>query len=172
MLFPNNDSKQILNSVIGEKINEIMGMNVLINTEEMTIRELYDIYNDNSTVFEKTEEIKAEDNNQKAKQILINQVKEYIENNYSKGILKNDVADYFNINKDYLGRIFKEGTGKSISEYMLEIRINKAKELIAKNYSHSQICQSIGYIDTRSFRRLFLKVTGMTLQEYKERYLL
>lgn len=168
MLFPNNDSKQIDNSVIGEKINEIMGINVSINTEEMTIKDLYEIYNDNSTAFEKTDEIKEEDNNQKAKQILINQVKEYIENNYSKGILKNDVADYFNINKDYLGRIFKEGTDRSISEYMLEIRINKAKELVAQNYSHSQICQSVGYIDTRSFRRLFLKVTGMTLQEYKE----
>ena len=168
LLFPGSDSKQIQNTVIIEKIHEIMGMGCTINSEEMTVAQLYDKYNDSNAASEKTEPGKVDTANGKVKNILVERVKEYIEKNYSNGILKNDVADYFNINKDYLGRKFKEETGKSITEYMLEIRINKAKQLIEQNYSFSEICYRVGYIDTRNFRRLFQKATGMTMQEYKD----
>ena len=103
-----------------------------------------------------------------AKQTCVNNVIAYIGENYDKGILKKDIADHFNMNSTYLGRIFKEITGKRLSEYMIETRMEKAAELIRQGGKIEDICYQVGYMDVRNFRRMFRRYTGMTFQEFRK----
>ncbi len=91
----------------------------------------------------------------------------YINDNYDIGITVNDITVKFHVSRSYLTRQFKEITGKTITEYMIDIRMKKAVELAAENISTENICKMIGYIDVRNFRRLFQRYTGKTIQEYK-----
>ncbi|MCT4544294.1 MAG: response regulator [Vallitalea sp.] len=101
---------------------------------------------------------------------LISQIKEYInehycENSMSLGI----VANTFNKNPAYISKLFKNETGDKFLDYIIKLRINKAKELLndvsIKTY---EIAEMVGYADTSHFIKVFKKYTGMSTSEYRE----
>lgn len=93
---------------------------------------------------------------------------EYIKNNFHKDISLDDVSKVVNISPYYFSRIFKEGTGKNFVEYLTEIRIEKAKELLeTTEYSMKEICTMCGYSDPNYFSRSFKKNVGVTPTEFK-----
>lgn len=162
------------NNVTSEEIEyEILntiGITVKIHSsEEMTVLDLYRIDSEKLGSDERDKLInsKKADNETNIKKQYVDEVKKYIDVNYQRELLKKDIADRFNMNSIYLGRQFKEVTGKNITEYIQEVRINAAKELLKTDMSLSDVCFSVGYIDMRNFKRLFRKVTGMTISEYR-----
>lgn len=97
--------------------------------------------------------------------------REFIEKNYAdKNLTLNLVADMVNISPNYFSRIFSKNEGCTFVEYLTNIRINKAKELLmCSNMKAVNIANEIGYRDSHYFSCLFKKQTGCTPKEYRER---
>jgi len=100
---------------------------------------------------------------------VVDIAKEYIKQNYSKALSLDEVSYYVNISPYYFSKIFKEGTGENFIEYLTNIRIEKAKELLStSDYSMKEICVMVGYSDPNYFSRSFKKNVGVTPTEYKD----
>lgn len=101
---------------------------------------------------------------------VIEEAEAYIQKNFGKEISLDDVSREVNISPYYFSKIFKESTGKNFIEYVTEIRIEKAKELLlTSDYSMKEICLMTGYSDPNYFSRAFKKNVGVTPTEYKEK---
>ena len=93
----------------------------------------------------------------------------YITQNYSQNIKINDLADYVGVNRSYLASSFKKATGYSPKEYLLSLRMEKAKSLLTKtNYSIGQIAAEVGYTDQLAFSRMFKRRFGESPRKYRE----
>lgn len=90
----------------------------------------------------------------------IGKIKKYIEENYMKDIGLEDIASAVGFDKSYIGRIFKKSEGKTIMNYVLEYRIEKANSLIKKGMSVSEVSYAVGFNDPAYFSKCFKKVTG------------
>lgn len=100
---------------------------------------------------------------------VIDASKKYIENNYTKNINLEDVSREVNISSYYLSRIFKESTGVNFIDYLTNLRVEKAKELLSStNLSMKEVATKAGYADPNYFSKLFKKIVGVTPTEYRE----
>ena len=100
---------------------------------------------------------------------IIKNAQVYIAQNYSKDLILDDVSKELQLSPYYFSKLFKKRTGKTFIEYVTDLRIEKAKELLRNsNKSMKEICIEIGYTDPNYFSRTFKKNTGVTPSEYKE----
>ena len=100
----------------------------------------------------------------------IDAVLAYIDDNYMKDISSSDIANFIRLNRSYLFKLFKQQTGMSVSQYLIQYRINKACEFLTEyNFSIGQIARMVGIDDIYYFSKLFKKITGLTPTEYKKR---
>lgn len=93
----------------------------------------------------------------------------YMHHNYDKPLAVDQLAAYMHLHPNYLHRIFKAETGKTIMGYLTEIRIEKAKMLLEQ--TDILIIDLSGYIGINSrqyFSYVFKKHTGMSPLEYKK----
>ena len=99
----------------------------------------------------------------------IEQAKRYIEANYNKEISLDDVSREVDISPYYFSKLFKDETGVNFIEYLTNIRLDRAKELLgSSDLSMKEICLEIGYADPNYFSRMFKKNLGVTPTEFKE----
>lgn len=95
----------------------------------------------------------------------------YIEEHLDEDLGRDEIANYVFLNSAYLSRLFKRELGKSLSEYILEARINKVKPLLEEtNIKISEIALSVGYSNFSHFTRMFKKATGLTPHEYRRQF--
>ncbi|WMC91326.1 response regulator transcription factor [Kineothrix sp. MB12-C1] len=100
---------------------------------------------------------------------VVEKAKEYISSRYNKDMSLDDVSREVNISPYYFSKIFKEETGTNFIEYLTNVRIEKAKELLKDTeYTMKEICSMVGYQDPNYFSRSFKKNVGVTPTEYKE----
>ena len=93
----------------------------------------------------------------------------YIELNYSEAISVQSLADWLNLERTYLYRLFKSILHVSPQEYLLDFRIRQACNLLkTTDFSVSNIARSVGYEDALYFSRLFHRKKGMTPSRYRE----
>lgn len=96
---------------------------------------------------------------------------DYIKMNYSKNISLKSVAQHVFVSDSYLSRIFKEDMNMSFVEYLTDIRIKKAIELIkTTNLPNYTIAEKIGYENINYFGRVFKKITDLTPTQYRNKY--
>lgn len=101
----------------------------------------------------------------------IERVKQFTEKNYHKKVSLDDVANLIYLSPKYFSRVFKEYTGTGFSDYKLQVKIDKAKEMLETSTSNiDEISYKIGYENTESFIRIFKKITNNTPTEYREEY--
>ena len=99
----------------------------------------------------------------------IKTAKRYIEENYAKDISLDDVSRIVNISPYYFSKIFKEESGYNFIEYLTNVRMDRAKELLDNSdLSMKEICAMCGYTDPNYFSRSFKKNVGVTPTEYKD----
>ncbi|MGO4110869.1 response regulator [Paenibacillus sp. YAF4_2] len=100
---------------------------------------------------------------------VINQVKEYVMSQYNNEQLSLKViANHVRISPSHLSKVFSQETGQTLTEYLTQIRIGKAMELLKTTRSKSfEIAFEVGYNDPHYFSNLFKKMTGMTPKEYR-----
>lgn len=98
-------------------------------------------------------------------------VTSYIEEHYMKEVHLRDLALITHVSDSYLSVRFKEEVGISFTEYLVRFRVNKAKELLAKqNLSCKQVAAVVGYSDYAQFSKIFKKYVKSTPSEYKKRH--
>ena len=101
----------------------------------------------------------------------ISNVRAYIDQNFTDKISLEVVAKQFNVNKSYLLRLFKEHTGLTVNNYILQKRILMAKnELRFSNKTMDVIAEECGLETANYFIRIFKKIEGLTPGEYRKRW--
>jgi two-component system response regulator YesN len=99
---------------------------------------------------------------------LVEEAKRFIADNYANDISLDEVSGRVDVSPYYFTRLFKEETGETFLEYLTQLRIEKAKEMIKDpNASIKDICTKVGYADPNYFSRIFKKAVGMTPTEYR-----
>ena len=99
--------------------------------------------------------------------ILIPAIK-YLENNYSLPTLTNKIlADQCNISEVYFRKLFSEQYGITPRQYIIDIRINNAKQLLTDGiFKINAVSEKCGFSNPYHFSRLFKEKTGLTPTEY------
>ena len=101
----------------------------------------------------------------------IQDVKHYLDENWSKKITLDGLADAFYINKFYLTRLFKNRYGTPILTYVLNTRITHAKQLLRfSDDTIENISKTCGFTDQNYFSRIFKKIVGITPSEYRRKW--
>jgi len=97
--------------------------------------------------------------------------KKYIAENYQNPVTLEDVAAHVNFSPTYFSSIFKKYIGMGFHEYLTEIRVEQAKELLrVSELNISEIAAMVGYPEDKYFRKLFKKVTGIRPSDYRRLY--
>lgn len=99
----------------------------------------------------------------------IKRIVKYIENNYYTDLKLELLADIFNYNSAYLGKVFKNNIGMSFNTYLDNIRIDQAKKLLMEdNLKVYQVCEKVGYKNIDYFHSKFKKYVGVSPLNYKK----
>lgn len=96
---------------------------------------------------------------------------EFIDKNYASIVSLNDIGDALHMNKNYICKIFKIATEKTIMDYLNFVRIEKAKELLKSGLSILEVSSSVGFSSQSYFNKVFQKYILCTPTEYKKRFL-
>ncbi|HIW32493.1 MAG TPA: response regulator [Candidatus Paenibacillus intestinavium] len=100
---------------------------------------------------------------------LIRDINDYVRENLNDSLTLRQIADRFTFSPNYLGMIFKEQTGKHYSEYVIELRMEKAAELLKDpTIKVYEVADQVGYRYLPYFSRQFKKSFGMTPNEYRK----
>lgn len=91
----------------------------------------------------------------------------YMEENLGKAISRDAVAEQIFLSSSYFSHLFKQVMGVGYNEYLTELRVKKAKELLMQNVSVSDIAGIVGFQNARYFSSIFQKRTGYTPSEYR-----
>ena len=98
----------------------------------------------------------------------INLAIQYIENNYKEKLVLSDIAYRSFLSKGYFSQLFKETTGMCFSDYLQQVRINKACELLENtDKSVMEISDDTGFSDIKFFYTVFKRVLKTTPKEYR-----
>ena len=105
-------------------------------------------------------------------QDIISKVKNYIDRHYMEKLTLYTVANYVFFSEAHFSRYFKKETGLNFIDYLSNIRIKNAQELLLKtSLNVNEICEMVGYPTTRHFYKKFKEQTGFTAQEYRKQFL-
>ncbi|WP_435170311.1 response regulator transcription factor [Paenibacillus glycanilyticus] len=97
------------------------------------------------------------------------QMVKYIDNHYSTKLYLKDLSSKFFLNQVYCCQLFKKNLGKTFSEYVTELRINKACELLKHTeMSVEEVALKVGIMDYYYFNKVFKKQCGITPAKYRK----
>ena len=103
------------------------------------------------------------------KDVHVEKIAEYIHLHFREKIMLDDLSDSLNISKFYLSRIFKEITGMTVMDYVMECRLNQVKYDLEMNPNKklSTIAHESGFESPAHFSRFIKRKLGMTPTEYR-----
>lgn len=94
----------------------------------------------------------------------------YIKLHYAEDLALTDVAQYANVNPNYLSGTFQKEMGLSVREFITNERVEGAKKLLEESELRvSDVSEAVGVHDVKYFSRLFKKAVGLTPGEYREK---
>jgi AraC-like DNA-binding protein len=92
----------------------------------------------------------------------------YIEQHYAEEISVTDIAAFCNLDRSYLGKIFKKVLNSTPQDFLIRYRINKACELLKTTNLHiGEICATVGYPNQLIFSRAFKSQVGKSPREWR-----
>ena len=98
----------------------------------------------------------------------IQQIEEYIRKNYQKDLNLRDISAMFYLSREHISRRFRQEFNETITDYVMKIRMEKAKELLENPHLKIyEIANKVGYQNEGYFSRLFKKIMGFTPNEYR-----
>ncbi len=107
--------------------------------------------------------------NNRSIKLILRKAIDYIQEHYSEPVTLNEVAENIYVSTFYISRMFKKELGKSFVDYLNDVRIEKAKELLKDiKYKTYEVAEIVGISDPHYFSKLFKKYSGMTPSEYRE----
>lgn len=103
-----------------------------------------------------------------AKKNYVKEAIQYMNENFSSGIKVSDVSRHISVDRTYFFRRFKEEVGMSPQDYLLSLRVEKAKELLRSTTKPiATIGYLVGYPNYISFLKIFAKKTGQSPSQYR-----
>jgi transcriptional regulator GlxA family with amidase domain len=101
----------------------------------------------------------------------IKKVQEYIESHYADKISVDELCSRFALGRRTFERRFKKATNNSVVEYMQRVKIEAAKKQLENGRKTvNEVMFEVGYNDTKAFRELFKKITGLSPLDYRNKY--
>lgn len=101
----------------------------------------------------------------------IKQTQDFIEANYQDKISVDQLADSVAVSRRSFERRFKQATGNTVVEYLQRVKIEAAKRSFESSRKNiNEVMYDVGYTDTKAFRTVFKKLTGLTPIEYRNKY--
>ncbi|MDO5485715.1 MAG: AraC family transcriptional regulator [Sarcina sp.] len=95
----------------------------------------------------------------------------YMNSHYGDNIQIGEIADHVSLSRFYFSRLFRKETGRSPNEYLADIRINAAKEMLTERiYSITEISELCGFTNTSHFTRFFREKTGQTPAAFRSSF--
>ena len=101
--------------------------------------------------------------------LMLSKVKGYLQNNYMYDVSLDSLGDILHISPSYLSSTFKKCFGVGFLDYLTELRVQAAKDLLADPLrSTAEVASLVGYESASYFTRAFKKKTGQTPTEYRQ----
>ena len=96
---------------------------------------------------------------------------QYVLEHYQEDLSLKSLAAYFRGNAAYIGQVFKRDMDKSFSEYLKDVRLEKAREfLIRSDLSAKEIAQRVGFANVTYFSTVFKRETGLSPDRYRKEF--
>ena len=147
-----------LNALVGNCFDDIAHVKDAQTAEQWLSKIVVDIANLVAHVYEK-----------RSKSLVRSAIK-YMEENYGQPLSYKDVAKEVFISPSYFLSLFKQETGATFVDHLTELRIDKAKLLLASTEkSIAEIAYDVGFNNPNYFSSTFKKLTGLTAKEYRSR---
>ncbi len=104
------------------------------------------------------------------KNTIAQTITQYFQENYMKKISVEEIARYTYLSTTYVTKIYKEITGDTPINYLINLRMNKAQEILREgHFSVQEVAKQVGYEDPYYFSKLFKKRYGCSPSEYKKK---
>ncbi len=104
--------------------------------------------------------------------LIVKKTMKLISRDYNQGLTLKSVASALNITPEYLSTLFSKETGQPFSSYLMQFRVNKAKQLLMTgHYKIYNIAEMVGYSDSKYFCKVFRKMTGMSAGSFVQQVL-
>jgi len=101
----------------------------------------------------------------------IKKAQAYIEKNNQEKISVDELADMVSVGRRSFERRFKKATNNTVLEYVHRVKIEAAKKSFETSRKNiNEVMYDVGYTDTKAFRTMFKKITGLTPIEYRNKY--
>lgn len=106
------------------------------------------------------------------KTYVVNEIRNYLNNHYTEKISLDLIAKNMYLSSAYISKMFKEETGETPINYLIKLRLEKARLQLEIDSAASvkSISNSVGYEDVYYFSKLFKKYYGMSPLKYKEKF--
>lgn len=97
----------------------------------------------------------------------VNQLIDYIRENYNKNITNQTIAERFNLHPNYISNLIKAFTGMPLHRYVLYVRISVSMQMLShSNSSVTEIAEKCGFSDVYHFSKIFKKLIGVPPTKY------
>ena len=101
----------------------------------------------------------------------VKKAQKYIENNFQEKFTVDELSAECAISRRSLERRFKKATNNTVSEYIQRVKIEAAKKSFETSRKNiTEVMFDVGYSDTKAFRGIFKRITGMTPFDYRNKY--
>lgn len=100
---------------------------------------------------------------------IFGKLQKYIEEHYMSRLTLTDIARDIHANGSYLSRLYKNRTGQNLFDTINRMKLEKAKEYIAKGCRIFEAAELVGFEDVSYFSRVFKKLEGCSPREYERR---
>jgi two-component system response regulator YesN len=148
----------------GCNLNDILGIGTVCDDHFRNAREKNEIRDEMVKILNSIIQHKSRHGNRK----ITGEIKEYIENHLYEDINLTTIAAKFYLNPSYLSQLFKNETGENYVDFLMRVKIEKAKKLLKdKNLRIQEISELVGYTDSKYFGQLFKKQVGILPSEYR-----
>ncbi|WP_080835211.1 response regulator [Cohnella massiliensis] len=102
---------------------------------------------------------------------VIAKIQAFIQEHLDRDLSRDDIAQSVYRNPAYLSRMFRKETGMSLTDYIVQMKMERAKRLLTEtNDKISNIAEGLGYGHFSYFAKLFKKTCGVTPQEYRKKH--
>ncbi|MDS0525135.1 response regulator [Clostridium sp. SHJSY1] len=154
-----------LKAVVGQVYKGIEG----INKSYDEVNDVISLYQVNHH-FDKDEKIIIVNNNENTNKKTVKQIMDYINEHYQeKNICLDTIAKNVHLTPSYVSTLFKKEKSINISDYIIKIRIERAKYLLmTTDMKTYEISDEIGYVNSQYFSVLFKRNTGLSPTEYRQ----
>ncbi|HEX2925909.1 MAG TPA: AraC family transcriptional regulator [Ruminiclostridium sp.] len=156
-----NDIIVLLNRILKEQVSDQLGSELL---NYLMLMELFVLI---SRALKAEWENSIKNKSPKIKELMQSAI-QFVHNNFEREISITDIAKYVFLSPSYFTRAFKEDTGLSPMQYLLNIRIKRACELLLEtDQKIGEIALSVGFSNQQRFNDMFKKQISMTPMQYR-----